>query len=792
MNQSPQTKEIVDSAAPGSTRPGAGASSGASSSGPAGNGFEPLLRISDLKTHFFTQEGVVRAVDGVDLSVPRGKTVCVVGESGCGKSVTARSILQLVERPGQIIGGSVEWRPEETAEWTDLAALDAKGSDIRRVRGAEIGMVFQEPMASLSPMYTVGDQLVEAILLHEPIPKEQARERAIAQLRKVGIPQPERRIDAYPFQLSGGMCQRVMIAVALSCDPALLIADEPTTALDVTTQARILDLLKDLQDQTGMAMVFITHDLGVVAEIADEVTVMYLGKVAEHGTVEEIFGQPKHPYTQALLRSIPTMRGTGERQRLAAIRGMVPHPQNRPPGCPFHTRCDHVIKGLCDKDDPPVIQFGGGHLALCHLYEESGELKDPADGAVAGSATSGAESRATGSAGGDSAAAKSAGVEPAGAAARTPAAAAAGSGTTATTREPRRTASAHAKPLLEVRDLSMHFAIKRGMLGRTSATIRAVDGVDFTIQPGETLGLVGESGCGKTTVGRCLARTLNPTGGHINYQTTGGETVDLATMGNRDLKAYRREIRVVFQDPFSSLNPRMTLLQLVGEPLKTNELASGSAITDRVAEMLRRVGLRPEYMHRYPHAFSGGERQRINIARALITDPRLVIADEAVSALDVSVRAQILNLLSDLQDEFNLTYLFISHDLSVIEHLCDRVAVMYLGKLVETAETSTLYSKPDHPYTEALLNAVPLPDPANRRSRHEHALPDDLPDPSNPPPGCLFHTRCPHVRAERCRDEVPELRSTGTQHLAACHYSESLTLTGAMGATAGAKASASS
>ena len=742
MNQTPQSREIVENGG----RPGTRGVAGGTATGTAGSGTD-LLRISGLKTHFFPREGVVRAVDGMDLVVPKGKTVCVVGESGCGKSVTARSILQLVDRPGQITGGSINWRPDEQAEWTDLAALDPKGSHIRRVRGAEIGMVFQEPMASLSPMYTVGDQLIEAIQLHEQVSKEDARDRAISQLRRVGIPQPERRVDAYPFQLSGGMCQRVMIAVALACDPALLIADEPTTALDVTTQARILDLLKDLQDQTGMAMVFITHDLGVVAEIADDVTVMYLGKVAEHGSVDEVFEQPKHPYTQALLRSIPRMRGTGERQRLTVIRGMVPHPLNRPTGCPFHTRCDHAIPGTCNKVDPPLIQFGDGHLAQCHLYDEDGQRKEASDGDAAGR----------------------------------PRTAEGVSGTRV--RERAQSVASEAAPLVEVRDLAMHFPIKRGMFGRTVGAIRAVDGVDLTIRPGETLGLVGESGCGKTTVGRCLARVLTPSAGQINYRASDGTMVDLAGIGNRDMKTYRREIRVVFQDPFSSLNPRMTLLQLVGEPLKTNELASGSAIQDRVAEMLRRVGLRPEYMHRYPHAFSGGERQRINIARALITEPRLVIADEAVSALDVSVRAQILNLLSDLQDEFNLTYLFISHDLSVIEHLCDRVTVMYLGKIVETSETSTLYSAPQHPYTEALLNAVPLPDPRQRRNRHEHSLPDDLPDPSNPPPGCLFHTRCPHVRPDRCSTEVPQLREAGSpQHVAACHYSESLTLKGAVGA----------
>ncbi|GAA5029716.1 ABC transporter ATP-binding protein [Actinopolymorpha pittospori] len=767
MNQTPRTREIA--AGDGRGRGRRRARQGAATAAPAvltagaGDGDDTtLLRINDLQTHFTTRDGVVKAVDGVSLRVPKGKTVCVVGESGCGKSVTARSILQLVERPGEITGGSIEWRPNAESDWINLAALDARGEDIRRIRGDEIGMVFQEPMASLSPMYTIGDQLVEAIQLHRPLNRAEARELAIDQLQRVGIPQPKRRMDAHPFQLSGGMCQRVMIAVALSCDPALLIADEPTTALDVTTQARILDLLKDLQDQTDMAMVFITHDLGVVAEIADEVVVMYLGKVAEHGTVEEIFDDPKHPYTQALLRSIPTMRGSSSRQRLAAIRGMVPHPQNRPAGCPFHTRCDHAIPGVCDQEHPPEARFSPEHVAQCHLYDAQGRLT--------------ATTQANGTAG------VAVGAVPASAAvpvAPSQAPAASRSATTVKEREPATKAAAAAGPLVDVQDLAMHFPIRRGMFGRTAGHVRAVDGVDLTIQPGETLGLVGESGCGKTTLGRCLARVMDPTSGSIHYRRENGTTVDLAKLGNRELAPFRKEIRVIFQDPFSSLNPRMTLLQLVGEPLRTNNLASGSELQDRVAEMLRRCGLRPEYMRRYPHAFSGGERQRINIARALITEPRLVIADEAVSALDVSVRAQILNLLADLQAQFDLTYLFISHDLSVVEHLCDRVTVMYLGSIVETAETGSLYTQPHHPYTEALLNAVPLPNPHQRRSRHVHGLPDDLPDAANPPSGCLFHTRCPHVREERCKSESPALRETGARHFAACHFAEEFTLTGA-------------
>jgi peptide/nickel transport system ATP-binding protein len=692
----------------------------------------PLLRIDGLRTHFFTQEGVVKAVDGVDLSIPHRRTVCVVGESGCGKSVTARSVLQLVDRPGRIVDGSIHWRPNGIPS-VDLTTLDANGPEIRQVRGGEIGMVFQEPMASLSPMYTVGAHLCEALRLHRDITKDDARQQSVGLLRRVGLPQPERHLDSYPFQLSGGMCQRVMIAIAISCEPALLIADEPTTALDVTTQARILDLLKDLQAEKNMAMMFITHDLGVVAEVADEVVVMYLGQVAESGSVEQIFNDPKHPYTRALLRSIPTMRGAGARSRLVAIRGMVPHPLHRPTGCPFRTRCDHAIAGVCDARTPPPTRFDAQHLAYCHLYSEPEQAAPPQSAPTLA---------------------------------------------VASRDEPAAAAPARQDPLLAVRNLTKHYPVGGGFFKKPTGTVRAVDGVDLSIRPGETMGLVGESGCGKTTLGRCIARLLEPTSGQLMYRGPDGRLVDLAPLHGRALAEYRRQIRVIFQDPFSSLNPRMTLEQIVGEPLRVNRLAAGSTLRDRVADMLKRVGLRPEYMRRYPHAFSGGERQRINIARALVTEPRLVIADEPVSALDVSVRAQILNLLADLQAEFGLTYLFISHDLSVVEHISDRVTVMYLGKVAEQADTVDLYQRPHHPYTETLLDAVPVPDLTRRRADRERATTDDLPDPANPPAGCLFHTRCPHVREQLCRTDVPELRATGERHRASCHYADELLLSG--------------
>jgi peptide/nickel transport system ATP-binding protein len=728
----------------------------------------PMLEIAGLYTQFDTRDGTVRAVDGVDLAVPAGKTVCVVGESGCGKSITARSVLGLIDPPGRVTAGEVWWN-SATGERIDLASLDPKGERMRHIRGEEIAMVFQEPMASLSPMYTVGAQLSEMLRLHRGMDKAQARVESISLLERVGIPIPEARFDAYSWQLSGGMCQRVMIAMALSCGPSLLIADEPTTALDVTIQARILDLFAELQRETGMSVLFITHDLGVVAEIADEVAVMYLGRVVERGTVEEIFADPKHPYTRALLGSVPRM-GAGTRQRLTMVRGQVPHGARRPAGCGYHPRCDHAVEGLCDVTDPSTATPSGGHDVQCVLYDASlvpdGATRLPMVG-PRGEAAGGVGPDADKHVGKDAIATTDV-VEPA-----------LPNLSEATERV------ALGAPMLEVRDLRVHFPVKKGFFGRTAGHVHAVDGVSLTIRAGETLGLVGESGCGKTTLGRSIVRSETPTSGEIRYRGGDGSEVDLAQLSAPGLRPYQRQVRLVFQDPFSSLNPRMTLRQIIGEPLITHNIARGSELTDRVAEMLQKVGLSPDYMDRYPHAFSGGQRQRVNIARALILEPRLVVADEAVSALDVSVRAQILNLLRDLQDEYDLTYLFISHDLSVVESICDRVAVMYLGKIVELAETADVYNEPQHPYTEALLSAVPRPDPSLRDADRRIRLADDLPDPSDPPPGCRFHTRCHYAQVGLCDQSVnpPMLRTTESDqntsgHQVACLRTAELELTG--------------
>jgi peptide/nickel transport system ATP-binding protein len=542
----------------------------------------PLLEVRNLVTEFPIRNGVFRAVNDLSFSIDPGKTLCVVGESGSGKSVTARSILQIIDSPGRIASGSIILNRADGTS-LDLAKLDPRSRAIRSVRGADIAMIFQEPMSSLSPVHTVGDQITEVLRLHLKMSKAQARAEAIELLRQVEIPNPEKALDRYAFQYSGGMRQRAMIAMALACKPQLLIADEPTTALDVTTQAEILDLISRLQKAHGMAVLFITHDMGVVAQIADDVLVMHHGVAKEYGAVEQIFHSPQDPYTRMLIGSVLKLEQKAE-IRLA-----------RPP------------------------------LDLT------------------------------------------------------------------------------AAPVLEVNDLSMHFG-----------EMKALDGVSIKLLPGETLGIVGESGSGKTTMGRSIMRLYDPTGGEMRYRRADGTVVDLAKIEGAELKAARRELRMVFQDPFGSLNPRMTVAQVIGEPLLVNGIARGRELDERVCALMEQVGLDPAGRERYPHAFSGGQRQRIGIARAITLKPRIIVADEATSALDVSVRFQVLDLLMRLQDELGLAYIFISHDIGVIRYMCDRVGVMYRGKLVEVGDAEKVCNAPDHPYTQALLSAIPRPDPRDR------------------------------------------------------------------------------
>ena len=549
----------------------------------------PLLQVRDLRTHFPIRNGVIKAVDGVSFDVERGKTLCVVGESGSGKSVTARSILQIVDEPGRIMGGSMLLNRADGSS-VDLAKLNRRGAEIRAVRGAEIAMIFQEPMSSLSPVHTVGNQIMEVLTLHLKMTKAQARARCIELLTQVEIPAPSVAVDRYTFEFSGGMRQRVMIAMALACKPSLLIADEPTTALDVTTQAEILDLIRNLQKSHGMAVMFITHDMGVVAEIADEVIVMHNGKVVETGPVDTIFHAAKHDYTRMLISSVTKLWRTAD------------------------------------------IRVQRAPIASTAL------------------------------------------------------------------------------PILEVRDLSMVF----GGGSKKAAVVKAVDGVSLTLMPGESRGVVGESGSGKTTMGRCLLRVYEPNSGVINYRRPDGSVIDIARADKQTLKACRREMRMIFQDPVGSLNPRMTVAQIVGEPLLVNGIAKGKELDDRVAELLYNVGLEPAWRERYPHAFSGGQRQRIGIARAIALNPRIIVADEATSALDVSLRSQMLDLLLNLQDKLGLSFIFISHDIAVIRYFCDRVAVMYRGKVVETGDTNQVCDTPQHAYTQALLSAIPQPDPRAR------------------------------------------------------------------------------
>ena len=580
----------------------------------------PILKVENLVTRFHTEQGIVTAVKGSSFTLNRGETLGIVGESGSGKSVTALSIMNLIPSPpGEIASGSINFH-SPTEGWTDLTKLDNRA--LRRFRGNEISMIFQEPMTSLNPVFTCGSQVVEAIMLHQKVDKAQAKKLTLELFRQVELPRPENIFKSYPHQISGGQKQRVMIAMAMSCNPSILIADEPTTALDVTVQKTILELMADLQQKHGMAIMFITHDLGVVAEIADRVLVMYKGDIVEYGKVEDIFRNPQHPYTKGLLACRPRM--------------------------------DLRMRTL-----PTIADF---------MKEEADgslvEIEQTVEKAVQAAVISDKEYA-------------------------------------------ERQEELQAKtPILEVRNLRTWFPIKEGIFSKAKKWVKAVDDVSFDVYPGETMGLVGESGCGKTTLGRTIIRLQEQTAGQVLF-----EGKELTSMSDRQLRAIRKDIQIIFQDPYSSLNPRITIGNAILEPMKVHGIGkSDSERRQRVNELLERVNLLPEHYGRYPHEFSGGQRQRICIARALAVRPRFIICDESVSALDVSVQAQVLNLLTELRREYQLTYIFISHDLSVVKFMSDRMIVMNKGKIEEMGAADSIYANPKSEYTRTLIDSIPTGD----------------------------------------------------------------------------------
>jgi peptide/nickel transport system ATP-binding protein len=684
----------------------------------------PVLEVDGLQTEFRLKSSNVLAVDDVSFDVDAGECVGVVGESGCGKTTVGLSIMKLLPNVGHVVGGSIKLLGQ------DLAPLSEK--EMCKVRGNQVGMVFQDPLTSLNPTMTIGDQIGESARLHQGASKKEARARALEVLKMVEMPNPSGRLDAYAHELSGGLRQRVMIAMGLVCTPKLLIADEPTTALDVTIQAQILDLLDRLRRDLHMSMILITHDMGVIAERADRVLVMYAGRIAEGAATTEVCTRMRHPYSEALLASVAKL-DQDPSVRLVSIPGLPPDLSTPIGHCRFAARCRYVQPD-CRASEPDLVQATDsepGHLARC--FHEVGV--DPVTIANRPDAVA-------------MAADLSVKVDEAGLA-----------------REQIRAESLREAPVLVAIDhVVKEFAVTSGALvQRKVGTVKAVSDVSLTIRRGETFGLVGESGCGKTTMGRMVVALETPTSGAVQF-----EDENIVGLSGGAMRRRRRDMQMMFQDPYASLDPRMRVGSILREPLTVQGIGTHEEQRAQVRRMLEEVGLPPRSAELYPHEFSGGQRQRIGLARALALEPKLIVADEPVSALDVSIQAQILNLLKELQERHDLTYLFISHDLAIVKYMADRIGVMYLGKLVEVGPARDIYTRTAHPYTQALIGTIPVADPTQQERRGDH-IRGELPSPLDPPSGCRFRTRCPFAQ-DVCAAEEPPLRPFGEGHLAACHF----------------------
>ncbi len=689
---------------------------------------EELLTIQDLSIEYRTDLETVHAVNGISFTLHQGETLGLVGETGAGKTTTALGIMGLLPtRTAKVTGGSIRF------DGTEITSLDEHAME--RIRGEKISMIFQDPMTALNPVLTVGEQIGEALYLHntEELSQKEIDAKVEETLELVGIPK-ERKTE-YPYQFSGGMRQRVVIAIALVCNPALLIADEPTTALDVTIQAQILSMICDLQRRYSTSVIMITHDLGVVAETCDQVGIMYAGEIIEYGKLADIFtGKYHHPYTEGLFGSIPNL--TEDAERLHPIEGLMPDPTKLPQGCSFAPRCDKCMD-ICHRKKPGVYEENG-HQIRCHLFTQETVSGEDATRIAASSASANSQNSKL----------------------NRPAKESSSAETMTSAPMPESSASAApagGTPLLEAVHVKKYFKTRSGLL-------HAVDDVSFTIEKGKTVGVVGESGCGKSTLGRTLLRLHEATEGQILFNGR-----DIQALNKRDMKLQRPKMQMIFQEPYASLNGRMTVQQLIAEPLIVNKVCRHrDEIEDRVRSIMDTVGLSQRLAMSYPHELDGGRRQRIGVARALVMEPEFVVCDEPVSALDVSIQAQILNLLMDLQDQMGLTYLFITHDLSVVRHISDEIMVMYLGRCVEKAPADEIFRNPLHPYTKALLAAIPIPS-IDSQHKIRHLLQGEVTSPVNPKPGCRFAARCT-MACEACRTESLELREAAPGHFVECPY----------------------